>query len=528
MINIENYEGLLSGFLFVIANRIACTFHRIKMRLPLVILAFTTMGTLLSPASAQSTATSYVDDKHAVSSCVVLLHGLARSESAMKTLQSALSDEGYYVVNQGYPSTKFPIEQLAHEAIDTAHENCGDHSPIHFVTHSMGGILVRHYFSQHQWPELGRVVMLAPPNKGSEVVDNLGSLAPFEWINGPAGLELGTSATSTPNRLGSVDFELGVIAGSRTFNLLLSLLLPNPDDGKVSVDKTVVEGMDAHIVMPVTHTFMMSNDDVIEQVIQYLAYGEFDMDSSTINPDEQIGFTVEPIDSSNTEKGSALIPHIVVEPNVGGEQVEATAAVIWLHGLGANGHDFEPVIPELGLPSDAAVRFIFPHAPSRPVTINGGIVMPAWFDIISAGENRQISTDHLLDAASEVARFIEDQIEKGIPSERIVIAGFSQGGAVAYHAALNYPKPLAGLMTLSTYFLTHDIVSFEPANSDMPIFIMHGESDPVILPALGAKAQDILRTHGYPFEWKTYPMAHQVCMPQLVDIGRWLTRVLDL
>lgn len=214
--------------------------------------------------------------------CVILLHGLARTGKSMNELSDELVKDGYLVVNVDYPSRKYPIATLAEMAITPALAKCREHkiSGISFVSHSLGGILVRHYLSQqssspHQIPELKRVVMLAPPNKGSEVTDNFRDFAPYDWLNGPAGDELGTNADSVPNTLGPVDFDLGVIAGTTSINLLLSLYLPNPDDGKVSVESTKVEGMRDFITLPVSHPYIMKDDDTIAQIIHFLRHGQF-------------------------------------------------------------------------------------------------------------------------------------------------------------------------------------------------------------------------------------------------------------
>ncbi|GAB2883317.1 alpha/beta fold hydrolase [Microbulbifer echini] len=212
---------------------------------------------------------------NAHSACVILLHGLAKSDSSMAKLERAIGDAGYKTVNVDYPSTRFPIEQLAGSAIAPALDACVGHSEINFVTHSMGGILVRQYLSQVKIENLNRVVMLGPPNKGSEVVDKLGDFPGFEFAFGDAGLQLGTGELSVPNQLGRADFDVGIIAGTRSINLILSRLIPETDDGKVSVTSTKLEGMKDHLEMPVTHVFMMKDKKVIAQVLHYLEHGTF-------------------------------------------------------------------------------------------------------------------------------------------------------------------------------------------------------------------------------------------------------------
>ncbi len=207
--------------------------------------------------------------------CVVLLHGLARSHYSMTKLDKALAKQGYSTINMSYPSTKQPIEELAEDIIPKALARCPNSAKVHFVTHSLGGILVRHYLSNHTIENLGRVVMLGPPNKGSNIVNTLHQLPVYKFINGPAGMQIGADENSIPNTLGSVDFELGVIAGTHTVNPFLSLMLENPNDGKVSVESSKVEGMSDHIALPVTHTFMMNNKTVLSQVIYFLKQGTF-------------------------------------------------------------------------------------------------------------------------------------------------------------------------------------------------------------------------------------------------------------
>lgn len=213
----------------------------------------------------------------------------------------------------------------------------------------------------------------------------------------------------------------------------------------------------------------------------------------------------------------SLLPCVEIEPDQ-----PATHAVIWLHGLGANGHDFEPIVPQLGLPADLPVRFVFPHAPSRPVTVNGGVSMPSWYDIIDIQIDRHVDTEQLRQSAAATRDLIERERERGIPSENIVLAGFSQGGAVAYETALSYPHRLAGLLALSTYLPTGDSVAKAEANQQLPILIQHGTQDPVVPESLGRKSSEQLQAWGYPAEYETFPMPHAVCPPQIQRIGQWL------
>ncbi|GAA3555317.1 alpha/beta hydrolase [Marinobacter xestospongiae] len=204
------------------------------------------------------------------------------------------------------------------------------------------------------------------------------------------------------------------------------------------------------------------------------------------------------------------------------------AAVIWLHGLGASGHDFEPVIPELGLPDDAAIRFIFPHAPVMPVTINGGVAMPAWYDIKAMDIDRVVDTEQLCASSDAVGRLIDREIECGIASERIIVAGFSQGGAVAYQLGLSYAKPLAGVLGLSTYFATAGTLTPSEANRQTPIRIYHGQFDPVVPEQLGRRSAEQLSQLGYAVEYGTFPMDHSVCLEEIIEIGRFFGERLSL
>jgi len=217
----------------------------------------------------------------------------------------------------------------------------------------------------------------------------------------------------------------------------------------------------------------------------------------------------------------SLLPCIQHEP-----ETPADAAVIWLHGLGADGNDFVPIIPELNLPASMAVRFLFPNAPSIPVTINGGYVMPAWYDISAMDIDRTVDTAQLVESAERVRLLIGREVDRGIPSDRIVVAGFSQGGAVAYQLALTHMYPLAGLLCLSTYFATGDSITPNAANRQIPIKICHGTADPMVSVQLGKRACHRLGDMGYTVDYSEYPMEHAVCPAEITDISRWLQEVL--
>jgi phospholipase/carboxylesterase len=209
--------------------------------------------------------------------------------------------------------------------------------------------------------------------------------------------------------------------------------------------------------------------------------------------------------------------------------VPATAAVIWLHGLGADGHDFVPIVPELQLPESLAIRFIFPHARMRPVTINNGNVMRAWYDIkvlAPTGIRDTFSEDEMGIRESEntLRGYIERELDAGIAANRIVLAGFSQGGAIVLQTALRYPKRLAGVMALSTYLPLRGTLAAEAssANRDLPILICHGRQDSVVPMHLGEVSRDVITAAGFAVAWQEYSMAHEVCREQMVRIGQWL------
>lgn len=212
--------------------------------------------------------------------CVVLLHGLARTEKSFLELERHLESDGFCVVNVGYPSREKTIQALSVDAIPAAIEQCKSYgaSKIHFVTHSMGGILVRYFLDHHDVPDLGRVVMLSPPNSGSEVVDKLGDTRIFKWLNGPAGGQLGTGPDSLPKSLGAPKYEVGIITGDRTINPILSLLIPGSDDGKVSVESAKLQGMKDFLIVHEAHPFIMNDKKVLQQVTAFIRNGVFDRD----------------------------------------------------------------------------------------------------------------------------------------------------------------------------------------------------------------------------------------------------------
>ncbi len=215
----------------------------------------------------------------------------------------------------------------------------------------------------------------------------------------------------------------------------------------------------------------------------------------------------------------SLLPAVEIGP-----EGDPDASVIWLHGLGADGHDFEPIVPELRLPREARVRFVFPHAPMRPVTINGGTVMRAWYDIKTLELERHVDEEDLEVSRRQLEAWVRHEMEAGIPSSRIVIAGFSQGGAIALYSGLQFQERLGGILALSCYHPLPDLVRERAAeaNRSIPIFMGHGTFDPVVPMRLAESTVEVLRESGYEPEWHTYPMPHSVCAEEVLDIGRFL------
>jgi len=220
-----------------------------------------------------------------------------------------------------------------------------------------------------------------------------------------------------------------------------------------------------------------------------------------------------------------LDDRVVLEPGSG---VVPNAGVVWLHGLGADGYDFVPLVPQLRFPKGCEPRFVFPHAPVRPVTINNGVRMRAWYDILGLSRDSREDESGIRASVASIERLVREQQESGLPAQRIVLAGFSQGGALALHTGLRHTDPLAGILCLSGWLpLAHTIGEASPANERTPILMAHGLHDPVLPIELATRSRDLLVARGYTVEWKTYAMQHQVCPQEVADISAWLCRVLD-
>jgi len=216
----------------------------------------------------------------------------------------------------------------------------------------------------------------------------------------------------------------------------------------------------------------------------------------------------------------SLLPHLTRYSQSADQTVQGS--VIWLHGLGASGHDFEPLVPEMGL--QANIRFIFPHAPNQPVTINMGMVMPSWYDILSLGEIRQVNQAQVAASVQAIRALLAQEVAQGVPCDKIVLAGFSQGGAIALETALHLEHTLAGVMALSTYLFDPERIpsALESPNRETPFLFQHGTEDPVVPFGLAKRSQAGLKQAGYAVQWQTYPMQHGVCPPQIRDIAQWL------
>jgi len=202
-------------------------------------------------------------------------------------------------------------------------------------------------------------------------------------------------------------------------------------------------------------------------------------------------------------------------------------SVIWLHGLGADGHDFESIVPELTLNKAEQINFIFPNAPIQAVTINGGMRMPSWYDILDASLDREVAVEDIYISSAQIEQLIQREIGKGIKAENILLAGFSQGGVIALHIGLRYPQKLAGIMALSTYLPTTEQLKTERAavNNDIPIFMAHGTMDPVVHLPIAKQAFSNLKAMNYPISWHEYPMQHSLCMEEIIDISGFINKI---
>lgn len=222
---------------------------------------------------------------------------------------------------------------------------------------------------------------------------------------------------------------------------------------------------------------------------------------------------------------ASLLPYVEVNPNT-----QHDAVVIWLHGLGDSGNGFAPIVPQLELPADHKVRFVFPHAPIIPVTINNGMEMRAWYDIKTLSFHDRADMVGVTRSAAQVKALVQAEIDSGIPAERIILAGFSQGGVIAYYLGLRFEQKLAGILTLSTYMCDLDMQGdgWHDANKQTPMSASHGAYDEMVPIALGKSAYLKAKDAGYDINWQQYPMQHNVCMEQLQDISAWIQKVLSL
>ena len=264
------------------------------------------------------------------------------------------------------------------------------------------------------------------------------------------------------------------------------------------------------------------------------------LESLPMAADQGSRFTVDLVVEKSDRRGvthARMVPVLLTFPAMNAEYLpcvelappeQVGASVIWLHGLGADGHDFEPIVPYLEVDAALAVRFVFPHAPRRAVTINAGLLMPAWYDIKEISLKREIDVAGVQESAGQLSALIGREVERGVPEERIVLAGFSQGGAIALHVALRHPRRLAGLVALSTYLVCDEQLEQErsEANRDLPVFQAHGSGDPMVPLAAGESARDRLTELGYQVDWKTYPMGHEVHPLEIREIGAQLNRML--
>ena len=217
------------------------------------------------------------------------------------------------------------------------------------------------------------------------------------------------------------------------------------------------------------------------------------------------------------------LPHLTIETNQSPQ-----ASVIWLHGLGADGHDFESIVPQLGLPKELSVRFIFPHAPSIPVSLNGGYIMPAWYDIKQNDLGIEHDRDGIVQSAQSIQMLIEQEQMSGIPAHRIILAGFSQGAAMALHTGLRQSQRLAGIMALSGYLLLPtETASWHAKSKETPVFMAHGVHDPVVTYALGESSYQKLKDQNYAVQWHSYPMEHSICLEEIKHIGKWIIQQLS-